>query len=118
MRCPAILVIPVLALALGGCIRTIADVVTAPVKAGAKVADWVTVSQDERDRERGREIRRREERLGDLQEDYEDASEDCLDGSERACRRAVEIRREMDELIRRSRSNRKAARQQPVATGR
>ena len=96
---PAILLIPLAALALGGCVRTIADVVTAPVKAGAKVVDWATVSNDERDRERGREIRRREERLGDLQEDYEDASQDCLDGSDRACRRAVEIRHEMDLLI-------------------
>ena len=41
---PAILLIPLAALALGGCVRTIADVVTAPVKAGAKVVDWATVS--------------------------------------------------------------------------
>ena len=47
--------------ALSGCISTVGKVVTAPVKAGAKAADWATTSQDEADRERGREIRRQEE---------------------------------------------------------
>lgn len=50
-------------LVLPGCIaRTVADVATAPVKAGAKAADWATTSQDEADRNRGREIRKEEER--------------------------------------------------------
>lgn len=47
-------------LALPGCIvRTAANVVTAPVKAGAQVGDWATTSQDEADRNRGREMRKK-----------------------------------------------------------
>jgi len=43
-------------LLLTGCIaRTAVDVVTAPVRAGAQVADWATTSQDEADRARGRQ---------------------------------------------------------------
>ncbi|MGB7404383.1 MAG: hypothetical protein WA906_01720 [Pacificimonas sp.] len=35
---------------LSGCVaRTAFDVVTAPVRAGIQVADWMTVSEDERD---------------------------------------------------------------------
>lgn len=56
----------VLALAvllLPGCIaRTVVDVATAPVKIGAQAADWTTTSQDEADRNRGRELRKEEER--------------------------------------------------------
>ena len=51
----------VAALALAGCVSTVGKVITAPVKAGAKAADWATTSQDEADRARGREIRRQEE---------------------------------------------------------
>lgn len=99
MRKPIVGMIPFAALALTGCIGTVVDVATAPVRAAGQVADWATVSQDEADRERGREIRRREERLGELQRDYDDAQEDCLDGNERRCRDAVEIRAEIDALI-------------------
>jgi len=50
-------------LMLPGCIaRTVADVATAPVKVAGKAADWTTTSQDEADRNRGRELRREEER--------------------------------------------------------
>ena len=51
------------ALPLQGCIaKTAVDVATAPVKAGAKAADWATTSQDEADRNRGREMREAEKR--------------------------------------------------------
>lgn len=57
------LVLTFAVLVLPGCIaRTVADVATAPVKAGAKAADWATTSQDEADRNRGREMRKEEER--------------------------------------------------------
>lgn len=47
----------------GGCVaKTAWNVATAPVKAGAKVVDWTTTSQDEADRNRGRELRKQEER--------------------------------------------------------
>ncbi|HEX7820983.1 MAG TPA: hypothetical protein VF463_10235 [Sphingobium sp.] len=45
---------------LPGCIaKTALNVVTLPVKAGAQAADWATTSQDEADRNHGRELRKR-----------------------------------------------------------
>ncbi|MPT47265.1 MAG: hypothetical protein E2598_02445 [Sphingobium sp.] len=50
-------------MALSACIaKTAVDVVTLPVKAGAQVVDWSTTSQDEADRNRGREMRKQEEK--------------------------------------------------------
>ena len=50
----------VLAIGLSGCVaRTAYNVATAPVKMGAKAADWATVSGDEADRSRGRELRKK-----------------------------------------------------------
>jgi hypothetical protein len=58
-----IILLVIASLALSGCLaRTAANVVTAPVKAGGKVVDWTTTSQDEADRNRGREIRKQEAR--------------------------------------------------------
>ena len=52
-------------LVLPGCIaRTAVDIVTLPVRAGSQAADWATTSQDESDRNYGREMRKREEREG------------------------------------------------------
>lgn len=52
-------------LMLPGCIaRTAVDIVTLPVRAGAQAADWATTSQDESDRNYGREMRKKEEREG------------------------------------------------------
>jgi hypothetical protein len=56
------LLLVAVALVLPGCVRTIAGVVTAPVKVVSQGADWATTSQDEADRNRGREIRKQEER--------------------------------------------------------
>lgn len=54
--------LPVLA---GGCVaKTAFDIATMPVKAGAQAADWATTSQDEADRNYGREMRKREEAEG------------------------------------------------------
>jgi hypothetical protein len=54
-----------LPLLAGGCVaKTAFDVVTFPVKAGAKAVDWTTTSQSEADRNRGRADRKREERAG------------------------------------------------------
>lgn len=65
----AILVLAVLA--LPGCVRTVADVVTFPVKAAAQGVDWATTSQDEADRNRGRRERKAEERERKEQRRYE-----------------------------------------------
>lgn len=60
MKQVAALALPVFL--LGGCVSTVASVVTAPIKVAAKAADWATTSQDEADRNRGRKIRKAEER--------------------------------------------------------
>ncbi|HEX7871833.1 MAG TPA: hypothetical protein VF475_02915 [Sphingobium sp.] len=45
---------------LPGCVAKAAwDVATVPVKAGSKVVDWSTTSQEEADRNRGKEMRKR-----------------------------------------------------------
>jgi hypothetical protein len=55
----ALLLLPI---ALSGCVSAVSSVVTAPFKVVGKAADWATTSQDEADRNRGREVRKAEER--------------------------------------------------------
>ena len=84
-----ILIVAVLAAPLlAGCVSAVKTVVTAPVKAVGQVADWSTTSQDESDRNRGREMRKREERVGKLSRQRDKAVEKCRDGNEEQCRRA------------------------------
>jgi hypothetical protein len=60
-----ILIIPALAVALGGCVaKTALDIVTLPVKIASAGVDAVTTSQSEADQKRGRAIRKHEECLG------------------------------------------------------
>ena len=54
----------VLPLLSGGCVRTVASVVTAPVKIVSKGVDWTTTSQSEADRNYGKKMRKQEEREG------------------------------------------------------
>lgn len=55
----------IVGLGLAGCAaRTAVDIVTLPVRAGAKTVDLLTTSQAEADEKRGRAIRKREECLG------------------------------------------------------
>lgn len=96
----AILFVPILVLTLSGCLaKTALDVATAPVRVASRAVDLATVSQSEADEARGREIRRREERLGELESDYRELEEDCLEGSDRACREAVQVRTEIEALL-------------------
>ena len=60
-----------LPLVAGGCVRTAASVVTAPFKAAGQVVDWTTTSQDEADRNYGREMRKKEAREGRERRDWE-----------------------------------------------
>ena len=95
-----LLALPVLAIALQGCLaKTALDVATAPIKVASKAADWATTSQDEADRNRGREIRRREEKLAELESDYRELEEDCLAGDNDACREAVTVRNEIEATL-------------------
>ncbi len=48
----------------GGCVSTVWNVATAPVRAGAQVIDWTTTSQSESDRNYGRKMRKQEAREG------------------------------------------------------
>jgi len=84
---------------LSGCISTAASIITAPVRVVQKGADWATTSQSESDRNRGRDIRRREERLGKLERDYRRHSEQCSDGDRDACDRASAEHDEMQDLM-------------------
>ena len=86
---PLLLAAPLAALLLSGCLaRTAIDVVTLPVRAASAGVDAVTTSQAEADRNRGREIRRREERLGRLDRRYRQVSQRCSAGDESACAEA------------------------------
>ena len=85
--------------ALSGCIGTLVDVATAPVKIVSKGVDLATTSQSEADEKRGREIRRREERLAKLERDYEKQLDDCEDGDRRACDDARDTYAEMQQII-------------------
>lgn len=84
---------------LTGClVKAAADVATAPVRVASKGVDLATTSQSEADEKRGRELRKREERLGKLERQYSDELEDCERGDSSACDKAREIFAEMEEL--------------------
>ncbi len=85
-------------LLLGGCVSTIASVVTAPVKAVGKGVDLMTTSQSEADEKRGREMRRRDERLGQLERDYDRNARRCQNGDDGACDRARRDREAIEDL--------------------
>ncbi len=60
-----VLLLPLFAVALPGCVaRTALDIVTLPVKVASSAVDAATVSQAEADQKRGRQIRKYEECVG------------------------------------------------------
>ena len=96
---PALACTAIAPLLLGGCIaRTALDVATAPVKVGSKAVDLATTSQSEADEKRGREIRKREEKLARLERRLQKQNAKCLDGNDLACRDSVETRRQIEDL--------------------
>lgn len=100
MRVLMLLGLVPLSLALSGCLaRAAVDVVTAPVKIAGKAVDLATTSQSEADEARGRDLRKRDERLGKLERQYRDQRKDCEDGDRKACDEADELREEIDLLI-------------------
>lgn len=87
------------ALLLPGCIaKTALDVATAPVKVAGKAVDLATTSQSEADEKRGRDLRKREERLGKLEKKYWELDEDCREGDAGACDQQRAVYDEMEEL--------------------
>lgn len=101
MRGFTCLICAVLAIPLNGCIASAAaDLVTAPVRVAGKAIDLATTSQAESDEKRGRELRKREERLGKLERRYKQLRDDCADGDSNACGEARTVYAEMQELSR------------------
>jgi hypothetical protein len=79
-------------LLLQGCVASIVkDVVTAPIKIVSKTADVMTTSQSESDEKRGKEMRKKEERLGKLARDKDKFVKKCNDGNADACEQAEAI---------------------------
>jgi hypothetical protein len=91
MKCPVVLAV---SLVLPGCtaVGAVTNIATAPVRAattavsaGSTLVDATTTSQSERDERRGRELRQREERLGELDRAYRRQASACDQGNEAAC---------------------------------
>ena len=99
MRRLAFVALPLSAAMLSACLGTVADVVTAPVKVASKGVDLATTSQSEADEKRGRELRKREERLGKLERQYEKQLDECEEGDRRACDDARDTYAEMQQII-------------------
>lgn len=92
-----IIICAALLLSLQGCVASIVkDVVTAPVKIVSKTADVLTTSQSESDEKRGRDMRKREEVLGKLRRHLEKANDRCEDGDRDACRKARDLKEEIE----------------------
>lgn len=90
-----------IALALSGCVaKTAAAVVTAPVKVASGAVDLATTSQSERDEKRGRELRKTQEQLRDMERDRTKQAEKCRKGDQRACDKAESLDRQMADLRR------------------
>jgi hypothetical protein len=86
---------------LQGCVASVVtgvvtDVVGAPVKIVSK-ADVLTTSQSESDEKRGREMRKHEEKIGKLSRQLKKVQERCADGDRDACKKAKNIRDEIDD---------------------
>jgi hypothetical protein len=89
MRALFVSTLAVASLSLSGCVaRTVANVVTAPVKAGSTAVDLATTSQSEADEQRGRELRQREEKLEKLERDYAEQLTKCREGVRSGCDKA------------------------------
>ena len=99
MHRPALIFAASASFLLAGCLGTVADVVTAPVKVAGKAVDLATTSQSEADEKRGREIRRREERLGKLEREYAKQLDNCNDGDRRACEKATATYAEIQQIL-------------------
>ena len=96
----AFVAVPLASLLLGGCLaKTAFDIATAPVRVASSAVDLATTSQSEADEKRGRELRRREERLGQLEREYSKQAERCARGNQDGCRRAELARAEIDDLL-------------------
>ena len=93
MRIPHLVGLALISFPLSGCVvSAAAEVITAPI-------DALTTTKSERDEDRGRELRKREERLGKLERRYRKQTEDCQEGDQEACAKARETYDEIQELL-------------------
>jgi hypothetical protein len=100
MRGLALLLLAPAAFGLSGCLaKTAFDVATAPVKVVSKGVDLATTSQSEADQKRGREIRKREERLGQLQRERDKLEKKCSGGDENACSDLAQVNAEIAAIL-------------------
>ena len=100
MRGIAVLLLATASLGLGGCLaKTALDVATAPVKVVSKGVDLATTSQSEADQKRGREIRKREERLGELQRKRDKLEKKCTYGDKNACSELEVVNAEIQAIL-------------------
>ncbi len=79
-----------------GCVSTVKNVVTAPIKAASKTADVLTTSQSEADENRGRALRIKERRLGQLARRLNKAAAACEKGNDDACSDVEDYRRQIE----------------------
>lgn len=87
-------------LSLAGCVaKTAAGIVTAPVRVAGKAVDMATTSQSEADEKRGREIRKREEKLGKLDRAYQKHLRECDRGNSASCLKARDDYAQMQMLM-------------------
>ena len=106
MKLPALVAACGLLLALPGCAAvTVYEVATMPVrtaksavKTASKTHDLLTTSQGERDQKLGRKIRKRQERLERLERRYARLTDDCADGTEKACEQRYGLWQEIEDL--------------------
>jgi hypothetical protein len=100
MRALPISALALAALALQGCVaKAVVGVVTLPVRAVEAGVDAATTTQSEADEDRGRAIRKREERLGELSRDYDKQMKRCGNGDDEACEQAQAIKAEMKAIM-------------------
>jgi len=100
MRGPSLVLLALASFSVSGCLaKTALDVATAPVRVASKAVDLATTSQSEADEKRGREIRKREERLGQLQRERDKSDKACLAGDRRACDRSSALNAEIQLLL-------------------
>ena len=100
MRILSLAALSLASLALQGCVaKAVVGVVTLPVRAVGAGVDAATTSQSEADENRGREIRKREERLGELERDYARQMKRCDTGDDEACEKAQAVKAEMKAIM-------------------
>lgn len=100
MRGHSLVMLAGASLLLSGCLaKAVVDVATLPVRAAGKAVDLATTSQSEADENRGRELRRREEKLGKLERAYDKQRINCGGGDAKACDEARATYAEIEELL-------------------